>query len=249
MSPFGARLRHLGPSKVPNSLENGPFWDRKRVKNGAKTRFPENDPGPFGVLKRDNCAYKQHSAKIIPEHYYYVLLKNVIYLANCNILPALYVGLNPGGRPEFIMGFFCTQPPCPISVPGILCAHIPCPVSQLGILCGGFCARKIGPVHKSPGRLTGLLLAGVHCFVTKAPRRTGWGLEFKQAAPLEGALAGPAVHCNSGGGGPSSRCQLGEGGSGKQARRGRPYFPVEIGPEQIFWGGKWVLNWICQIYV
>ena len=109
-SPFGARLRHLGPSKVPNSLENGPFWDRKRVKNGAKTRFSENDPRPFGVLKRDNCAYKQHSAKIIPEHYCYVLLKNVIYLANYNILPALYVGSNPGGRPEFIMGFFCAQP-------------------------------------------------------------------------------------------------------------------------------------------
>ena len=42
----------FGSSKLPKCLENGPFWDQKWVKNGSKTRFPESDPGPFGMLKQ-----------------------------------------------------------------------------------------------------------------------------------------------------------------------------------------------------
>ena len=32
--------------------ENGPFWDQQWVKNGSKTRFSKNDPGPFMMLKQ-----------------------------------------------------------------------------------------------------------------------------------------------------------------------------------------------------
>ena len=41
-----------GPWKIPKCLENGPFWDQKWVKNGSKTRFSKNDPGPFMMLKQ-----------------------------------------------------------------------------------------------------------------------------------------------------------------------------------------------------
>ena len=42
----------FGPWKIPKSLENGPFWDQKWVKNGSKTHFCKSDPGPFGMLKQ-----------------------------------------------------------------------------------------------------------------------------------------------------------------------------------------------------
>ena len=45
---------HFGPSKVPESLENGPFCDQKLVKLGSKMSFSTNDVGPYGVLKRGN---------------------------------------------------------------------------------------------------------------------------------------------------------------------------------------------------
>ena len=48
---FEPVVAHFGAWKIPKCLENGPFWDQKWVKNGLKTRFSENDPGPFGMLK------------------------------------------------------------------------------------------------------------------------------------------------------------------------------------------------------
>ena len=42
----------FGQWKIPKCLENGPFWDQKWVKNGSKTHFSKNDPGPFGMLKQ-----------------------------------------------------------------------------------------------------------------------------------------------------------------------------------------------------
>ena len=48
---FLGRFEHVvacfGPRKIPKCLENGPFWDQKRVENGSKTRFSKSDPGPF----------------------------------------------------------------------------------------------------------------------------------------------------------------------------------------------------------
>ena len=42
----------FGPWKIPKYLENGPFWDQQWLKNGSKTRFSKNDPGPFMMLKQ-----------------------------------------------------------------------------------------------------------------------------------------------------------------------------------------------------
>ena len=45
-------VARFGPWKIPKCLENGTFWDQQWVKNGSKTRFPKNDPGPFMMLKQ-----------------------------------------------------------------------------------------------------------------------------------------------------------------------------------------------------
>ena len=42
----------FGPWKIPECLENRPFWDQRWVKNGSKTRSFKSDPGPFGMLKQ-----------------------------------------------------------------------------------------------------------------------------------------------------------------------------------------------------
>ena len=49
LEPVVARF---GSWKIPKCLENGPFWDQQWVKNGSKTRFSKNDPGPFMMLKQ-----------------------------------------------------------------------------------------------------------------------------------------------------------------------------------------------------
>ena len=49
---FEPLVAHFGPWKIPKCLENGPFQDQQCVKNGSKTRFSKNDPGPFGMLKQ-----------------------------------------------------------------------------------------------------------------------------------------------------------------------------------------------------
>ena len=45
-------VARFGPWKTPKCLENGPFWDQQWVKNGSKTRFSKNDPGPSMMLKQ-----------------------------------------------------------------------------------------------------------------------------------------------------------------------------------------------------
>ena len=49
---FEPVVARFGPRKIPKCLENGPFWDQKWVKNGSKSRFSKNDPGPFMMLKQ-----------------------------------------------------------------------------------------------------------------------------------------------------------------------------------------------------
>ena len=49
---FDPLVARFGPWKIPKSLENGPFLDEQCVKNGSKTRFSKNDPGPFTMLKQ-----------------------------------------------------------------------------------------------------------------------------------------------------------------------------------------------------
>ena len=38
---FELVVTRFGPWKMPKCLEKGPFWDQKWVKNGSKTRFPQ----------------------------------------------------------------------------------------------------------------------------------------------------------------------------------------------------------------
>ena len=49
---FEPVVARFGPWKIPKCLENGPFQDQKRVKNGSKMCFSKDDPGPFGMLKQ-----------------------------------------------------------------------------------------------------------------------------------------------------------------------------------------------------
>ena len=49
---FEPVVARVGPRKIPKSLENGPFWDQKWVKNGSKTGFSKSDRRPFGMLKQ-----------------------------------------------------------------------------------------------------------------------------------------------------------------------------------------------------
>ena len=49
---FEVVVAHFGPPKIPKCLENGLFRDQKWVKNGSKTLFCNNHPGPFGVHQR-----------------------------------------------------------------------------------------------------------------------------------------------------------------------------------------------------
>ena len=49
---FEPVVARLAPWKIPKCLQNGPFTDQKWVKNGSKTRFFKNDPGPFMMLKQ-----------------------------------------------------------------------------------------------------------------------------------------------------------------------------------------------------
>ena len=52
LAQFELVVPRFGPWKIPKCLENGPFWDQKRVKNGSKTRFSKSDLGPFGMLRQ-----------------------------------------------------------------------------------------------------------------------------------------------------------------------------------------------------
>ena len=48
---FELVVAHFGPPKIAKCLENGLFWDQKRVKMG-QTQFSKPHPSPFGVHKR-----------------------------------------------------------------------------------------------------------------------------------------------------------------------------------------------------
>ena len=52
LAHFEPVVMRFGPWKIPKCLENGSFWDQKRVKNGSKTHFSKSDPRPFGMLKQ-----------------------------------------------------------------------------------------------------------------------------------------------------------------------------------------------------
>ena len=54
---FEPLVARFGLWKIPKCLENGPFWDQRWVKNGSKTRFSKNDPGPFMMLKQAVLAH------------------------------------------------------------------------------------------------------------------------------------------------------------------------------------------------
>ena len=56
LAHFEIVLSHLGPSKVPKSVENGQLCDQKLVKNASKMHFSKKHLVPFAVLKRDNSA-------------------------------------------------------------------------------------------------------------------------------------------------------------------------------------------------
>ena len=65
----------LGSWKIPQCLENGPFWDQKWVKNGSKTRFSKSDPGPFGMLKQVFLAhFEPVLTEFSPFHHMYAPL-------------------------------------------------------------------------------------------------------------------------------------------------------------------------------
>ena len=49
---FEPVVARFGPWKIPKCLQNGPFWDQQWVKNGSKTHFSKNDPGPFMMFKQ-----------------------------------------------------------------------------------------------------------------------------------------------------------------------------------------------------
>ena len=52
LARFEPVVARFGPWKIPKCLENGSFWDQKRVKNGSKKCFSKSDRGPFGMLKQ-----------------------------------------------------------------------------------------------------------------------------------------------------------------------------------------------------
>ena len=56
-------VARFGPWKIPKCLENGPFWNQQWVKNGSKTRFSKNDPGPSMMLKQVVLAHFDPVAK------------------------------------------------------------------------------------------------------------------------------------------------------------------------------------------
>ena len=52
LARFEPVVARYGPWKIPKSLENGPFWNQKWVKNGSKTCFSKSDRGRYGMLKQ-----------------------------------------------------------------------------------------------------------------------------------------------------------------------------------------------------
>ena len=60
---FEPVVARFGPWKIPKCLENGLCWDQQWVKNGSKTCFSKNDPGPFMMLKQVVLAHFEPVAR------------------------------------------------------------------------------------------------------------------------------------------------------------------------------------------
>ena len=52
LTHFEPVVTRFGPWEIRKFLENGSFWDRKRVNNGLKTRFSKSHLEPFGMLEQ-----------------------------------------------------------------------------------------------------------------------------------------------------------------------------------------------------
>ena len=52
LAGFEPVVARFGPWKIPKCLENGSFWDPKRVKYGSKMCFSKSDREPFGMLRQ-----------------------------------------------------------------------------------------------------------------------------------------------------------------------------------------------------
>ena len=50
-------VMRICPWKIPKSLEKGPFWEQKWVKNGSKSCFSKSDPRPLGLHKEMKLAH------------------------------------------------------------------------------------------------------------------------------------------------------------------------------------------------
>ena len=75
LAHFEPVVTHFGPMKIPKYLENGSFWDQKRVTNGPKTCFSKGDPGPLGVHRQVFLAhFEPVSTEFSPFHHMYAPL-------------------------------------------------------------------------------------------------------------------------------------------------------------------------------
>ena len=61
---FEPVVTRFGSWKIQKCLENGSFWNQKRVKSGSKTRFSKSDPGPYGMLKQVFVAHFEPIRKV-----------------------------------------------------------------------------------------------------------------------------------------------------------------------------------------
>ena len=56
LAHFEPVVTRFGPRKMPKCLENGPVWEQKCVKKGAKTGLSKSDAAPWGVHKQMKLA-------------------------------------------------------------------------------------------------------------------------------------------------------------------------------------------------
>ena len=56
LARFEPVVTRFGPRKISKCIENGPVWEQKWVKKGAKTRLSKSAPVPSGVHKQMKLA-------------------------------------------------------------------------------------------------------------------------------------------------------------------------------------------------
>ena len=72
LARFEPVVTHFGPRKIPKCLENGPIWEQKWVKKGAKTGLSKSAPAPLGVHKQMKLApFEPVLTKFIPFRHMY----------------------------------------------------------------------------------------------------------------------------------------------------------------------------------